>query len=285
MTRQDELDRRVIDNMRGLEFLVLDELHTYRGRQGADVAMLVRRVRQRTDDGRLLLCIGTSATMASGKEDAGRKAVSEVGTILFGSPVEPDDVITESLDRCTEWTGSTQAFAADLRSAVEDPDACAGDWKHDPLAVWIELNIGLEAGEKLTRARPRTLNDAARDLARDTGCSLASCEIALKHRLSAMSAHIDGNGSAFMAFKLHRFLSGAGHAHATIEPGELPPWHRILELQKSISLPSTWRKVPGSSETGPFSMARMMVTWRCSTPRSITSPPMQNWSLWALRQA
>lgn len=27
--------------------LVLDELHTYRGRQGADVALLVRRLRER----------------------------------------------------------------------------------------------------------------------------------------------------------------------------------------------------------------------------------------------
>ena len=28
-----------------LRFLVFDELHTYRGRQGADVAMLIRRIR------------------------------------------------------------------------------------------------------------------------------------------------------------------------------------------------------------------------------------------------
>jgi ATP-dependent helicase YprA (DUF1998 family) len=42
MTRQDELDRKVIGNCAGLRFLVLDELHTYRGRQGADVALLVR---------------------------------------------------------------------------------------------------------------------------------------------------------------------------------------------------------------------------------------------------
>jgi ATP-dependent helicase YprA (DUF1998 family) len=47
MTRQDDLDRRVIANCSGLRFLVLDELHTYRGRQGADVALLVRRVRER----------------------------------------------------------------------------------------------------------------------------------------------------------------------------------------------------------------------------------------------
>ena len=47
MTRQNALDRAVIGNAEGLDFIVLDELHTYRGRQGADVAMLVRRVRDR----------------------------------------------------------------------------------------------------------------------------------------------------------------------------------------------------------------------------------------------
>ena len=47
MTRQSELDRQVIENAQGLEFIVLDELHTYRGRQGADVAVLVRRLRDR----------------------------------------------------------------------------------------------------------------------------------------------------------------------------------------------------------------------------------------------
>src|SRR2546428_797598 len=47
-----------------LQFLVLDELHTYRGRQGADVALLVRRVRDRLAAGTAgtageLQCVGT----------------------------------------------------------------------------------------------------------------------------------------------------------------------------------------------------------------------------------
>jgi len=50
MTRQSELDKSVIDNCNGLKFIVLDELHTYRGRQGADVAMLMRRLRARVGD-------------------------------------------------------------------------------------------------------------------------------------------------------------------------------------------------------------------------------------------
>ena len=63
MTRFHETDTAVREHAAGLRFLVLDELHTYRGRQGADVAMLVRRVRERFND--RLLCIGTSATMVS----------------------------------------------------------------------------------------------------------------------------------------------------------------------------------------------------------------------------
>jgi len=67
LTRQEPLDRQVIANCEGLEFLVLDELHTYRGRQGADVAMLVRRLRERLTPGGAQQCIGTSATMANGR--------------------------------------------------------------------------------------------------------------------------------------------------------------------------------------------------------------------------
>ena len=64
MTRQNELDQTVIRNCQDMNFVVLDELHTYRGRQGADVAMLIRRVRERLEgQGAPIQCIGTSATM------------------------------------------------------------------------------------------------------------------------------------------------------------------------------------------------------------------------------
>ena len=58
-------DYQLIEAAKGLRFLVLDELHTYRGRQGADVAMLVRRVRESCHAGSLLH-VGTSATLAGG---------------------------------------------------------------------------------------------------------------------------------------------------------------------------------------------------------------------------
>jgi ATP-dependent helicase YprA (DUF1998 family) len=56
-------EQKLIASARGLKFLVLDELHTYRGRQGADVALLLRRVRQLLD-AHAMQCVGTSATLA-----------------------------------------------------------------------------------------------------------------------------------------------------------------------------------------------------------------------------
>ena len=55
--------RHLVNAAQGLRFLVLDELHTYRGRQGADVSMLVRRVREALHANQMQ-CIGTSATLA-----------------------------------------------------------------------------------------------------------------------------------------------------------------------------------------------------------------------------
>jgi len=65
LTRPSE--HKLIQSAQGLKFFVLDELHTYRGRQGADVAMLVRRLRQTVSPSggnNHIQCIGTSATLA-----------------------------------------------------------------------------------------------------------------------------------------------------------------------------------------------------------------------------
>ena len=93
LTRQDDLDTKVIENANGLKFIVLDELHTYRGRQGADVAILVRRLRNRCTPDKAPICIGTSATMASEGSDAGRaQAVADVASRLFGTSIGPESV-------------------------------------------------------------------------------------------------------------------------------------------------------------------------------------------------
>jgi len=241
LTRQDELDRTVIENARGLEFLVLDELHTYRGRQGADVAMLVRRVKDRLLGKKKLLCIGTSATMSSAENDEERNsAVAEVGSKLFAEAMGPNSIIDEHLARVTDSKVRGSSLGSALREAVDTPipaDTKNRDLYSHPLACWIETEIGLIEGEKLRRRPPMTLEDAARKLAHATNMRATNCSTALAHILSVMGRREDLRGGtsdrAFLAFKLHRFISGAGQVYSTLEP----PVSRRVVLEGQVFHP------------------------------------------------
>jgi hypothetical protein len=224
MTRQSTLDRAVIANADGLDFIVLDELHTYRGRQGADVAMLMRRVRDRLCRDHAPICIGTSATMASdGGDDVRATAVARVASRLFGTTIHADGVIDESLERATDPPLTPAMLGQRLAAAVDGdvPETLDDDaLRVHPLAVWIELEIGLQDGQRLSRRAPITIKEAAERLAQQTGRDEARCRSQLQAMLILMSRLANERGGtgerAFMAFKLHRFLSGAGHVYATL---------------------------------------------------------------------
>ncbi|WP_406037958.1 DEAD/DEAH box helicase [Succinimonas sp.] len=76
-----------------LKYIAVDELHTFDGAQGTDLACLLRRLKSRlyTSAG-YLCCIGTSATM--GSRDNGRN-ILEYAEEVFGEPFEDDAVVTE----------------------------------------------------------------------------------------------------------------------------------------------------------------------------------------------
>ena len=234
MTRQNPLDRAVIANAHGLEFIVLDELHTYRGRQGADVAMLVRRVRDRLCPDHQPICIGTSATMASEGSETDRAAqVASVASRLFGTAISPDAVIDESLARATDPALKPANIREALATAIDtelpqdlDDDAL----RVHPLAVWIELEIGLSDGQRLSRRPPITIKEAAKRLAEHTSRNEERCRNQLQAALILMSRPSNERGGtgdrAFMAFKLHQFISGAGHVYTTLRS---PP-HRTVTL-------------------------------------------------------
>ena len=224
LTRQDSIDSRIVANAGGLRFIVLDELHTYRGRQGADVAILVRRLRERCTPDKAPLCIGTSATMASEGDDETRaKAVAEVASRLFGVQIGPESVIDESLRRATDDRLGLKEVEPKLPEAVGNglpARLTDADLKTHPLAVWAELALGLEDGLALKRRRPIPFGEAAERLAQASSADPALCGSVLETFLTRVSLpenHRGGDGDrAFLAFKLHRFVAGAGEVFSTL---------------------------------------------------------------------
>lgn len=98
-----------------LKYLVVDEIHTFDGAQGTDLACLIRRLKSRLklEKGRLC-CVGTSATLG---EKETQKICTYAGKV-FGETFAPDAVITESLVSPEEFLADSQIE----RSNVISPD-------------------------------------------------------------------------------------------------------------------------------------------------------------------
>ena len=87
-----------------LRYLVVDELHTFDGAQGTDLACLIRRLRARLQVPRNgLICAGTSATIG-GREN--QEELLEYASQIFGQPFEPDAVIGEFRQSIDEFLGN-----------------------------------------------------------------------------------------------------------------------------------------------------------------------------------
>ena len=220
---QRPTERRMLSTAtRALRTLVMDELHFYRGRQGADVAMLTRRLQQQGR--REFQVIGTSATMSSGSTPTKqREEIAGLATKFFGQPIPADQIIGETLARVTEES-AMPADPAALRAAVEapPPEATKDAVQNHPLAAWAEETFGIEQGEEgLIRRAPITESDAVDRLAEESGCERAECERALRAVLKAGNEAVTMRGSReepVFAFRLHQWLASGGSIYSTLSP-------------------------------------------------------------------
>jgi len=229
LTRPDERD--LVRAAHGLRFLVMDELHTYRGRQGADVGLLIRRLRDRVSS-EALQYVGTSATMASGGNfDQQRKEVAAIASKFFGASVRPEHVIGETLRPATKFMPSDDASRRILRDrllAEADSAKSFQAFIEDPLSSWIEHRLGLSAEDgtgRLVRATPRSLvgpDGAAALLEKETGLPADQCAKALQSQLlrSYSVGRNPENGFPPFAFRLHQFISKGDTVYATPEEEE-----------------------------------------------------------------
>lgn len=167
-----------------LRFLVLDEIHSYRGALASEIACLIRRLKARAGlaPGRLV-GVGTSATVAAGEE--GVQALARFATALFGEPFDPGDVFAERLAAridatAARWVPPVPPVRVEdisgLDVASDDQVVALAELltgrrapRESPVARRVggllEGNAIVQALEQIF-ARPKTVLEAAEELAR-----------------------------------------------------------------------------------------------------------------------
>lgn len=151
-----------------LQYLVLDEFHTYDGAQGTDVAMLLRRLglslrRYRPPASPLptwaetaplgtVTPVATSATLGDEGDTSGMRSFAET---VFGIPFAPESVITETRLTIAQWVTAALAAAgpAALPRGITADATASGAMPITATQVNEIGNLALE----LEAARPEVL--------------------------------------------------------------------------------------------------------------------------------
>jgi len=115
-----------------LQYIVLDEFHTYDGAQGTDVAMLLRRLGATcrvAEEGRPLgriVPVATSATLGGGTR---ADELREFARTIFGTPFDDDAVITEERLAADDIVGEIdfELQIPDVYAVLATPEPTADD--------------------------------------------------------------------------------------------------------------------------------------------------------------
>jgi DEAD/DEAH box helicase domain-containing protein len=125
-----------------LRYLVVDELHTFDGAQGTDLACLIRRLK-----GRLgaapgqLVCVGTSATLG----DRGSESLLNFARDIFGEAMDADAVIGE--DRVPVGDYLSDAVVEHTMSPQPSDEASLDPANHADLVAYLSEQTRLWFGE------------------------------------------------------------------------------------------------------------------------------------------
>lgn len=224
MTRKADEALRLafLDN---LQFLVYDELHVYKGRQGADVSLLNRRIKSFAKN-KNIICIGTSATMASGTIQDQKKQVAKVASSFFDYKFNPENIVVESL------TYSTKDLVPDKQSLISAltndkiGDLSKAEMLENPIAIWLERTVALRnEGENKRRNTPQSLKSIAEQLVEITNLEYYVCvqkiiEILTRAESINIISAKERSKDIVLPFRLHQFISQTGYVYLTLDKPE-----------------------------------------------------------------
>lgn len=133
------------NNPETLKYLVVDEIHTFDGAQGTDLACLLRRLKARLKSPKHhVCCVGTSATLGADEDADALRAYAEE---IFDEPFDEDSVISENRLTAAEFLGTpSEETGTSIKSEFAgsiSPDKYDTwqDFLHKQSEIWFEEQV------------------------------------------------------------------------------------------------------------------------------------------------
>jgi DEAD/DEAH box helicase domain-containing protein len=141
-----------------LRYLVVDELHTFDGAQGTDLACLIRRLRAKLEAGPDLACVGTSATIGGSDAVEPLRAYAadifaadfDEGAIVLEDRLEVEEYLTREVagqDVIARWP---KDVLSDLRPRETEK---AEAFLARVAEIWLGIRYELDATDEVVRLR------------------------------------------------------------------------------------------------------------------------------------
>ena len=194
------------NNPNTLRFVVVDELHTFDGAQGTDLACLLRRLKARLQTTNLCP-VGTSATLGSGKGPELRRYAEQI----FDAKFDDEAIITEErrdpgeflMDSLTKWfkfpdtVSSSERFesiedyisaqyAAWFGSEVPSSEVNTNSWRRE-LGAQLHEHVAFQNLIKIIRQNTLPVTDIARRFARPLDSEVENIKPSLARLESLLS--------------------------------------------------------------------------------------------------
>jgi len=198
-------------------FIVLDEAHTYKGATGTEIALLLRRLKQRVvnnEKGRIQ-CMATSATL--GNKEA-LPDLAKFASDIFDEEFTVKDIITSDRKKMdiTQMTtrGSFEEYKEYKRHAQDMDEEEAGVYLYE------RLSKDLSVGEVLRflESKPKDLIDVAKSVFKELADEKDQLEAVILLIELGIAAKKDKDSAAILPARYHLFVKALEGVYIALYP-------------------------------------------------------------------
>lgn len=138
-----------------LQWIVMDEVHSYDGTKAIEISMLIRRLKSRSKSINGIHCIAASATLGDPNSELDGRRAAEYASKLFGERFEPQDLVRPEYEDKSEQPDPVDLFLSSHKDLIpiyqQDPQGIYHLFVRNPGGAFICLNTSHETNNSRIR--------------------------------------------------------------------------------------------------------------------------------------